>query len=65
MRARPGRTFLPALALLGVAGLVLFVAAADWLRLVSALLVLLGIALGVFAIATPEFLDADADDEPR
>lgn len=63
MRARPGPTFVPALVLLGVAGLALFIASADWLRLASALVLLTGIALGVFAIATPEFLAADADDE--
>jgi hypothetical protein len=63
MRARPGRTFLPALLILGVAGGVLFVADADWLRVGSALLLLVGIALGVFAIATPEFLAADPDED--
>lgn len=62
MRARPGRTFLPALVLLGAAGPVLFVAEADWLRLTAALLLLLGIALGVFAIATPEYLARDEDE---
>lgn len=61
MSARPGSTFVPALVILGVAGLVLFLAEANWLRLTSALFLLLGIALGVFAIATPEFLTADAD----
>lgn len=63
MRARPGPTFLPALAILVVAGGVLFFAGADWLRLTSALLLLVGIALAVFAIATPEFLAADADED--
>ena len=62
MRARPGPTFLPALGMLGVAGLVLFLADADWLRLTAALVLLVGIALGVFAIATPEFLAADAEE---
>lgn len=62
MRARPGPTFLPALAMLAVCGLVLFLADADWLRLTAALVLLVGIALGVFAIATPEFLAADRDE---
>lgn len=48
--------------MLGVAGLVLFLADADWLRLTAALVLLAGIALGVFAIATPEFLAADCDE---
>jgi hypothetical protein len=62
VRARPGPTFLPALLILGIAGGVLFFADATWLRLCSALLLLVGIALGVFAIATPEFLTADAEE---
>ena len=62
MSARPGPTFLPAVVMLGVAGLVLFLAEADWLRLTSALVLLAGIALGVFAIATPEFLAADDEE---
>jgi hypothetical protein len=66
VRARPGPTFVPALLVLGIAGGALFFADATWLRLCSALLLLVGIALGVFAIATPEFLaaDADGDGEP-
>jgi uncharacterized protein YjeT (DUF2065 family) len=64
VRARPGGTFIPALLILVIAGLVLFLADANWLRLVSALALLPGIALGVFAIATPDFLTADADREP-
>ena len=63
MRARPGRTFLPALLLLAGAGLVLYIAAADWMRLTAALLLLLGIALGVFAIATPDYLAAGEDED--
>jgi hypothetical protein len=61
VRARPGPTFVPALIVLGVAGAVLFLVAAEWLRVVSALALLVGIALAVFAIATPEFLAADQD----
>ena len=63
MRARPGRTFVPALVLLGVAGAVLFVTETTWLQMTAAVFVLGGVALGVFAIATPEFLAADADED--
>ncbi len=63
MRARPGPTFIPALIVLGVAGAVLFLVSAEWLRVASALALIVGIALGVFAIATPAFLVADAADE--
>ena len=63
MRPPAGPTFAPALVVLGGAGVVLFFADADWLRLVAALLLLVGVALGVFAVATPEFLAADEDDE--
>ena len=63
MRARPGRTFVPAVVILALAGGVLFFADADWLRLTSALTLLVGIALGVFAIATPEFLAADVAED--
>lgn len=62
MRARPGPTFIPALIVLGVAGAVLFLVSAEWLRVASALALIAGIALGVFAIATPEFLAADEAD---
>lgn len=67
MKARPGPTFLPALALLIVAGAVLFISEATWLRMTAAVFLLGGVALGVFAIATPEFLatDADEDDAPK
>lgn len=63
MKARPGPTFLPALALLVFAGAVLFFSEATWLRLTAAVFVLGGVALGVFAIATPEFLAADAEED--
>jgi hypothetical protein len=63
VKARPGPTFIPALALLIVAGAVLFLSEATWLRMTAAVFVLGGVALGVFAIATPEFLAADVDEE--
>jgi hypothetical protein len=59
---RAGPTFWPALALLVVCGSVLFVSETTWLQLTMAILVIVGIALGVFAIATPEFLERDADE---
>jgi hypothetical protein len=63
VKARPGPTFLPALALLIVAGAVLFLSEATWLRMTAAVFVLGGVALGVFAIATPEFVAADVDED--
>jgi hypothetical protein len=63
VKARPGPTFLPALALLVLAGAVLFVSEATWLRMTAAVFLLGGVALGVFAIATPEFVAADVDED--
>jgi len=59
---RAGPTFWPALGLLVVCGGILFVSEATWLRLTMAILMIVGIALGVFAIATPEFLERDAEE---
>jgi hypothetical protein len=59
---RAGPTFWPALGLLVVCGGILFVSEATWLRLTMAILMIVGIALGVFAIATPDFLERDAED---
>jgi hypothetical protein len=59
---RGGPTFWPALIVLVVAGGVLFVSEATWLQLTMAILLIIGIALAVFAIATPEFLERDAED---
>lgn len=58
-----GPTFLPALITLVVAGAVLFLSSATWLRTTAAVFLLAGIALGVFAIATPQFMAADVEDE--
>ena len=45
-----------------VAGaILLLLAEAEILRVVAALLLLAGIALGVFAVATPEFLEGGED----
>jgi hypothetical protein len=59
---RGGPTFWPALIVLVVAGGVLFVAEVTWLQMLMATFLLVGIALGVFAIATPEFLERDAEE---
>ena len=64
MKARPGPTFKPALAVLVVFAAVLFFTGSEALRLISALALIVGIALAVTAIATPEFLESDADDRP-
>jgi hypothetical protein len=57
-----GATFWPALVVLVIAGGILFVSSATWLQLTMAVLLLIGVALGVFAIATPEFLERDAEE---
>jgi hypothetical protein len=59
---RGGPTFWPALILLVVAGGVLFVSEVTWLQMTMAVFLIVGIALGVFAVATPEFLERDAED---
>ena len=59
---RGGPTFWPALAILVVAGAVLFLSEATWLEATMAFFLLLGIALAVFAVATPEFLERDAEE---
>lgn len=62
MRARPGPTFKPALAILVVFGAILFITGSEVLRLISALALLAGIALAVAAVATPEFMEGDVKD---
>jgi hypothetical protein len=59
---RGGPTFWPALIVLVVAGGILFVSETTWLQMLMAVLLIVGIALGVFAVATPEFLEGDAED---
>ena len=63
MKARPGPTILPALALLVIFGAILFLTDSEALRLISALALLVGIALGVAAVATPEFMEGDIEDD--
>jgi cell division protein FtsW (lipid II flippase) len=58
-----GPTFVPALVILVIFGAVLFLSSATWLQLIAALAMLVGVALAVQAIATPEFLEADVDDD--
>jgi CHASE2 domain-containing sensor protein len=57
-----GRTVLPALVILVVFGAVLFLSSATWLQLIAALGMLVGVALGVWGIATPEFLEGDREE---
>lgn len=59
-----GPTLPAALLALGGGGVTLFFSEAVWLQMTAAVILLVGIALGVAAIATPEFLeDADGADE--
>jgi hypothetical protein len=60
---RAGSTFVPALVALAVGSLLLLFAELQSLRLIAALILLLGVALAVFAVATPEFLSGDLDDD--
>jgi hypothetical protein len=58
----PRTTLGAALAALVIGGGVLFVADAIVLRVGSAFVLLVAVALGAFAIATPEFVAADRED---
>jgi hypothetical protein len=58
-----GPTFLPALGTLVIAGAILFLSEATWLQMSAAVVLVIGIALGVFGIATPDFLAGDATDD--
>ena len=60
MIGRPG--FAAAVFAIGVVALVL--SEATILRVAAAVVLLIAIALGVFAIATPEFTAADSDERP-
>ena len=51
-----------ALALMVGGGALLLLAEAEWLRVVAALVTIGGVAAGVFAIATPEFLGHDPEE---
>lgn len=63
MRRHGGPTLLPAIAALVIGGAVLFLSEVTWLQMPAAMVMVVGIALGVFAIATPEFLEADREDD--
>ncbi len=53
-----------ALAALIGGGAVLFLSEATWLQVAAAAVLLVGVALGVAAIATPDFLEADRPEVP-
>lgn len=57
------RTLPAAVAALVVGAAVLFLADAEALRVASAALLLAGIGLGVLAVATPEFLTRDQEED--
>lgn len=58
----PSATWRLALALLFGGATLLFLAELELLRVLGALITIGGIAAGVFAIATPEFLGHDPED---
>ena len=58
-----GPRLLPALAVTAIGGLVLFLSSASWLEVTAAMVLLIGAALVVYSIATPEFLERDLDDD--
>jgi drug/metabolite transporter (DMT)-like permease len=60
---RAGPALRPALALLSVGAVLLLLGERQSLRLIAALLLLAGVALAVFAVATHEFLSADRDEQ--
>ena len=60
-----GPTFLPALVILVVFGAILFISTATWLQLIAALTMLVGVALAARGIATPAFLESDAEVPPE
>jgi hypothetical protein len=49
-----------AIALFSAGAIVLILASATWLRTASALVLVASVAIGAFAVATPEFLEEDA-----
>jgi hypothetical protein len=61
--AGPG--FLPSLAVAVVGGAVLFLSSVTWLEVTGASVLLVGAALIVRAIATPEFLEKDQGAQRR
>jgi hypothetical protein len=57
-----GPTLLPAVVILVVFGAILFLSSATWLQVIAAVAMLVGVALAVWAIATPDFLEGDRPD---
>jgi len=64
MSSRPGPA-LAALAAFAIGAPVLFIAEAEWLRVIAATILVAGIALGAFAIATPGALAGEPPPEER
>ena len=58
-----GPRLIPALALAVVGGLTLFLASATWLEVTAAIVLLIGAALVVANIATPDFLERDLGED--
>ena len=58
-----GPRMIPALVLAIVGGLVLFLSSATWLEVTGATVLLIGAALIINNIATPEFLERDLGDD--
>lgn len=58
-----GPHLLPAVAIAAVGGLTLFLSSATWLEVTGASILLIGAALIVGNIATPDFLERDLGDD--
>jgi hypothetical protein len=58
-----GRRLIPAVVVAVVGGLTLFLAEVTWLEVIGATVLLIGAALVVANIATPEFLERDLGDD--
>ena len=58
-----GPRIIPALIIAAVGGLTLFVSSATWLEVTAATVLLIGAALIIANIATPEFLERDLGED--
>jgi hypothetical protein len=58
-----GPRFIPAVAVAAIGGIVLFLSSATWLEVTGATVLLVGAALVVANIATPEFLERDLGED--
>ena len=58
-----GPRLLPALIIAAIGGAVLFLSSATWLEVTGATTLLVGAALIIANIATPEFLERDLGDD--